>query len=463
MMTMPFSGIAGIQTIAPYIAESWIASLWQGMTLALGVWFCLKMLPRISASTRFVIWIITFLTIVSLPVLRLASMILATGHSSVVQTTVPATHSFVQLSPSWALAITAVWFLAVLFQAVRLLLDLWKLRTIHNTSSPVDVQKLNPELHAILRNTTKRRVQLRISETMDTPSAVGFFKPAVVIPRWLWEEFSPTQLKQVLVHELAHLRRYDDWTNLLQKLVRALLPVNPALYWVERHLCFERELACDDAVLGAQVTARDYATCLTTLAEKKFEQRATVLAPGAIEKQSDLARRVYSLLSRTRNSSLLVARGVTAGFLFATLSGAVAFTQCPQWVSFASPEPAEAPAIRAAVLPASELHLATMRVNSSSQRESHLLKTQPAVLTHTSVRKNTPVMTVANLPAEQKTSAMPDQQGNGQVLIVLSVWQETADLRVSRTALIFTGSNAPSAESAKSDNQVRQGWFILQI
>jgi hypothetical protein len=49
-----------------------------------------------------------------------------------------------------------------------------------------------------------------------------------------------------VLHEMEHLRRGDDWTNLLQKLSLVVFPLNPALIWIERQLCLERELACDD-------------------------------------------------------------------------------------------------------------------------------------------------------------------------------------------------------------------------
>jgi beta-lactamase regulating signal transducer with metallopeptidase domain len=464
MMTLPFNGVDWMQRVAPYIAQSWIANLWQGMILALGVRLCLKLLPRISASTRFVVWIITFLMIALLPFLRLLPRLLSAEHAPVPQEFVPISHSVIQLDPHWALAITGVWFAAVLFQSVRLLIDLFRLRTIRKTSVSVAAQELNSELQELLRNATKRRVQLRISEGMDTPSAIGFFKPAVVIPRWLWEEFSPTQLKHVLVHELAHLRRYDDWTNLLQKLTQTLLPANPALYWVEKHLCFEREVACDDAVLSAEVTPRDYATCLTTLAGKKLEQRSIVLAPGAIEKRSDLARRVYRLLNRTRNSSLFVARGVAAGFLVATFSGAVAFTQCPQLISFASPEQLQPPTTLRTdrMLPAAKLELASMQMpTSSSSANSHLPKARPAVLAHKVTPKKKPA--IAPLPAEQKASVVPQPESNNQVFVVLSVWQATENFQLSQTALIFTESGMPSTNRARSDARAHQSWFILQI
>ena len=75
-----------------------------------------------------------------------------------------------------------------------------------------------------------------------------------------------------------------------------MVPLNPALVWIERRLCFERELACDDAVLRLTKAPKAYATCLTSLAEHRLGRRAAVLSLGAWERRSELARRVHRIL-----------------------------------------------------------------------------------------------------------------------------------------------------------------------
>ena len=154
-------------------------------------------------------------------------------------------------------------------------------------STPVPV--VDEQLQQVVARPGRRSVEIRLSDALDAPSVIGFFRPAVVIPRSLWNELAPEDLKQIILHEMAHLERGDDWTNLLQKLLRALCPLNPALFWAERHLCREREQACDDAVLDAAGNARAYATCLANLAENRLVRRITSLAPGLWQRHSELA------------------------------------------------------------------------------------------------------------------------------------------------------------------------------
>ncbi len=84
--------------------------------------------------------------------------------------------------------------------------------------------------------------------------------------------------------------------NLLQKVSLVLVPLNPVLMWVERRLCLERELACDEDVLRLTKAPKAYATCLTNLAEHRLGRRAAALSLSAWEKRSELARRVHSIL-----------------------------------------------------------------------------------------------------------------------------------------------------------------------
>ena len=64
-----------------------------------------------------------------------------------------------------------------------------------------------------------RHSTLCVSDQLRVPTAIGFIKPLVVIPAWTMQELSTPELNTILLHELAHLRRRDDWTNLVQKIV----------------------------------------------------------------------------------------------------------------------------------------------------------------------------------------------------------------------------------------------------
>ena len=110
------------------------------------------------------------------------------------------------------------------------------------------------------------------------------------------EELSAAELNTILLHELAHLRRRDDWTNLVQKILGALLFFHPAVWWIEKKLALEREMACDDMVLASTTTPRAYAECLVSLAEKSFLRRGLALAQAAVDRLRNVSLRVSQIL-----------------------------------------------------------------------------------------------------------------------------------------------------------------------
>jgi beta-lactamase regulating signal transducer with metallopeptidase domain len=275
---------------------------------------------------------------------------------------------------------------------------------------------LNDEIQPVVMRSGKRPVEIRLSDAVDAPSVIGFFRPAIVVPRALWKELASNDMKQIIQHEMAHLQRGDDWTNLLQKLLRAISPLNPALAWAERHLCREREQACDDAVLDAAGNPRAYATCLTKLAENKLLRQVTSLAPGFWQRHSELAGRVENILHRRRNLGPVFSGGLVAAGLVVSLSGAVVLQRCPGLVSFSTNEPV-ATAVSSAPI--------ERRHPDLSQAHYQEAVFHPAV-SQTGVRANVlpkphtaqPVRTSRRLQFVQLTE---DQDGGGMTLVLFTV------------------------------------------
>ena len=99
------------------------------------------------------------------------------------------------------------------------------------------------------------------------------------------------------------LWRRDDWTNLAQKVLKALLFFLPSVWWIERRLSLDREMACDDAVLARSGTPREYAECLAHVAERSFLRRQLALAQAAVGRVRQLTARVAMILEPNRPSS----------------------------------------------------------------------------------------------------------------------------------------------------------------
>ena len=242
----------------------------------------------------------------------------------------------------------------------RVWISLWNLRVLRRNLIPADLHLLEAGTREILETQGhKRTVVLCTSELVNTATAIGLVKPAVVIPTWLMTELSATELNQILLHELAHLRRWDDWSNLAQKIVKALFFFHPAVWWIEKKLLLEREMACDDAVLAQNARPREYAACLVRLAEKSMIRRTIALAQAAVGRISQTSLRVAQILEAERPAAARVKQNWTlavsliAVFAIACVAGIeraprlIVFDESPAraMVAFSSPSPGSLPRI----------------------------------------------------------------------------------------------------------------------
>jgi hypothetical protein len=153
---------------------------------------------------------------------------------------------------------------------------------------------------------------------------------------WALQEIPEAELEAILLHELAHLRRYDDWTNLAQKVIKAVFFFHPAVWFIEGRLTLEREMACDDAVLAANFSPRSYAESLLGLAEKSFLHRGIELAQAAVSHVQQLKARIVEILRRDREGSGRVWKPAIALMTMAGILSLYGVSRGPQLFAFTS-------------------------------------------------------------------------------------------------------------------------------
>jgi hypothetical protein len=349
--------IAAVSGWSQAVTGSLVAAVWQGILLAMVAGLGLRLLPKTPAAVRFAIWFGVFLVVTALPVLSLWPHAAGAARTS-------GRGAWLVMDERWCLGIAAVWAAASLVRAGTLAAAAFRVRALWKRATPVEKfgrGEVNPTINARCARVDHgapgfdgagRRAQICTSEEVDRPTVIGFFSPKILIPAWLLEKLTAAELEQIVLHEAGHLGRADDWMNLLQKIALVVFPLNPALAWVERRLCFERELAVDERVLqalaGRAGAAKAYAACLATLAEYRLGRRALALALGALGREShpsrqagwgprsELGRRVGRILRRGEGMKPLHSRLVLGGAMLGLLVAATGFERCPQVVSFSN-------------------------------------------------------------------------------------------------------------------------------
>jgi beta-lactamase regulating signal transducer with metallopeptidase domain len=315
-----------------------VAAFWQGAAIAAVLGLCLRLTRRFNfaAAQRFAVWAAAFAVVAGLPLLPLPARGIAGAIAASAPLGLATPRAWFQFDERWALAIAALWLAASLVRALGLAVHALRLRRIWNAATPVAADaKIRELLEGASSARRNHHVELCTTRELDRPCVIGFFAPRILIPDWLFARLTPGELEQVVLHEAEHLRRGDDWTNLLQKLALVVFPLNPALAWIEGRLCREREMACDEGVVRRTQAPREYAACLTSLAERGLQRRrAHALSLGAFERRPELVRRVYSILARKQALHPMAARALVGVAGCGLLIASVELARCPQMVAF---------------------------------------------------------------------------------------------------------------------------------
>jgi len=267
----------------------------------------------------------------------------------------PATTAFAAWTPrvsrEIALGVVVVWALGALIGLIGLAASVARVRGLKRRSSPLD-GTLADELPWLTEVGPGREIYLRLSYETETPVAIGFRRPVILIPTELATADGLAAIESLILHEHAHLRRNDDWTNLLQRAIERVFWFNPVVWFFGRRIALEREIASDDAVVEKTGEAHAYATSLWKLVREMRMPEHAVVAPGALLTRKQITVRIEQLLDKKRarlHRSPVAALGIAlAGVLsvafVATSAPAVELPAAPTNVAAAPAWTAAAPA-----------------------------------------------------------------------------------------------------------------------
>lgn len=199
-----------------------------------------------------------------------------------------------EVAPRVAAGLVALWLLGALFGLGGLGRSVARVRALKARSSPLD-GTLATEL-PWLTSTPGREIYLRLSYETETPIAVGFMRPVILLPTEMATADGLTSIEPLIMHEYAHLARYDDWTNLLQRATERVFWFNPVVWILGRRIALEREVAADEAVVARTRDPKRYASTLWRMAQEMRMPEHVVVAPGAMLTRKQISVRIERLL-----------------------------------------------------------------------------------------------------------------------------------------------------------------------
>lgn len=274
-------------------------SLWLGGALALALGFLLRRIPAQRAQCRYFLSLgalgaFVAGTAITFSVLQFVPTSVASTKQGPPNALIEKTGSIMEIPPPagsnphlagtqkvvantvlpnsaaiiWVPWVCAFWGFGASLMLVRLACQWIGLQSVRSRCLPVD-----PNLTGFVNDWAARlgiRQQIRVlqSNAIITPSVYGIFMPVLLLPAACLAGVPHEYLRAILLHELAHIHRFDFLVNMLQGLVEALFFFNPAVWWINHQIRREREACCDLLAvehLGERIT---YARALTNWAER---------------------------------------------------------------------------------------------------------------------------------------------------------------------------------------------------
>nr|MBN2277279.1 M56 family metallopeptidase [candidate division Zixibacteria bacterium] len=147
-----------------------------------------------------------------------------------------------------------------------------------------------------------RPANLAVSTKVQAPFVFGLFNPTVILPSKPGG-FQAGELRMILMHELAHIRRHDLIWAYIGSLVLAVNWFNPLVWLLRRRMIIESDKTCDDFVINGGADPGDFAQSLVALARRMGNYRPVLSCGADMANKSQLEERIMSILRKGKRTT----------------------------------------------------------------------------------------------------------------------------------------------------------------
>lgn len=271
-----------------------VHALWQGTVVWLLIALCLRLIPQISSQARY---LTCSLGMALLPLLAGLTLWYYLDQSSMasqfgVSTTTAA------LQNNWTFYLTLSWSIGALVSSLRFIKKLLHVQHLKRQGLSQPQAEWTRHLKELIQTLNlSPTIKFFESSLISTPMVIGWISPIILFPLGIMSGLSPIEIRAILAHELAHIKRYDHLVNLLQEIVEILFFFHPVTWWLSAKIREEREYCCDK--IAVNVTG-DALTLARSLAFIESHRQLTTL--GLAANGGALHSRISRLLGKPINS-----------------------------------------------------------------------------------------------------------------------------------------------------------------
>src|SRR5262245_51090311 len=264
---------------------------WQAAVLLACVWVGLKVFRVKSPELRHQVWLFALIAVVMMPVLsglvqslplpkpnnkalsyavEFPKIVITNDAAPVVQNKAPAAGVKPSVKQPIILSLSfTLWLAGAIIFFIRAAIYGFRLRRLRAGARLISLADLDcDELDCGALRAGK--VRLALSDEIRSPILLGVLRPMIVFPADIAAWTTSAERCAMLRHELAHVARRDHYVNLFQTVLGAVFFFHPLARYACRQLSVEREIACDDHVVGSGAEAETYAESLIKAAERSI-------------------------------------------------------------------------------------------------------------------------------------------------------------------------------------------------
>lgn len=267
-----------LEMLVPVLGRALLSFLWQGALIGVIAALALHAARNARPQLRYAIACLALLACAATPVAEVARQLAAAGAAGATPAMAVPPMVFApvlsQASASvaaWRIDdalpwLVAFWAIGACLFSLRMAMGVWWIQRLC-ASPQADVQRAwQARLDALATHFgLRRRVTLRLVDSLATPASVGWWRPVVLLPTALLARMPVDLIEALLAHELAHIRRHDYLVNLLQGAAEAMLFYHPVTWWLSRQIRIEREHIADRMAVEVAVEPRRLAFALSEL------------------------------------------------------------------------------------------------------------------------------------------------------------------------------------------------------
>jgi len=238
---------------------------------------------------------------------------------------IPSTSSKARIGAGIIPLLATIWFAGAIFVLLRLAIGTWKVGQLARDGARVEdgvwlslAQRLANRL-----GVTRPMILLR-GERLAVPVTWGIVYPAVLLPQDS-DSWTEERRRFVLVHEMAHVKRFDALTQLIAQIAVAVFWFDPLVWFAAHQMRVEREHACDDYVLrdgtAPSLYAGELLEMVRSIGTPSHDRAAPAFAALAMARRSEFEGRMLSILDPRLDRKTLNRRGtLMTAFIVALLT-----------------------------------------------------------------------------------------------------------------------------------------------